>query len=143
MEFSLFCDLESLEISRSGTIWGGVWIEAADEKFPEPGWNDMPVAFTCELTSALVAARERKFLSRQVRFYDGPFWLIVESSSPGDLVVTLGGSDGKKVLKPLPVAKALEHVFPTVLGLLHTCRARGWGENPDVVSLAHVVASLE
>lgn len=143
MEFSLRCDLESLEASQSGTIWGGVWIETTDENFPELGWNDMSVAFTCELAGALAAAKGRKHSSKRVHFYDGPFSLIIDSSSAGGLVVSLRGSGSEKVLNPIPATKAVENVLPTALGLLDACRARGWGENPDVVRLADVVASLE
>lgn len=142
MEFSLHCDLESLEASRSGTIWGGVWIEAADESFPEFRWNDMPVAFTCELTSALAAAKRREHFSKRVHFFDGPFWLLLDSSSSGELVVSLRGPGSEKVLNPLPVAETVENVLPMTLGLLDACRARGWGENPDVVRLAGIVESL-
>ncbi|GGS95630.1 hypothetical protein GCM10010270_79500 [Streptomyces violaceus] len=89
MEFSLRYDLESLEIFRAGAFWGGVWIESADVTFPEYGWNDMPVAFTCELLSELTAIREGSLPPRRIRFHDGPFWMTVGSSPSAGLTVTL------------------------------------------------------
>ncbi|UIX35157.1 hypothetical protein [Streptomyces sp. GQFP] len=142
MEFSLRCDFESLEISRSEAIWGSVWIESCGEVFPEFEWNDMPVAFTCELASVLEAARGKSFRSGRVRFFDGPFWVMVDCPVPGECVVTLGGSGGSKALAMIPMGKIVESVRSIARGLLEACHSRGWGGNPDVIRLANCLESL-
>ena len=139
--FALCCDADSLEISNSGTIWGGVWIEVGGEEFPQAGWNDMPVAFTVELGIALTHVGESDS-SIHVRFYDGPFWVMVGGSVTGQLVLTLGGPREKKVMT-LPAVEAVESFVSTASGLLDECHARGWGGNRDVVRLEGVVASVD
>ncbi|MEW2163857.1 hypothetical protein AB0912_12785 [Streptomyces sp. NPDC007084] len=142
MGFALRCDADSLEISNSGTIWGGVWIEAGGEAFPQVGWNDMSVAFAVELGIALMGAGGSDSSSMRVRFYDGPFWVMVGGSGTGQLVLTLGGPHEKKVVT-LPAVEAFESFISTASGLLDACHARGWGGNRDVVRLEGVVASVD
>ncbi|MFB7931651.1 hypothetical protein ACFC4C_21365 [Streptomyces sp. NPDC056039] len=140
MEFSLRFDLESLEISHSGSIWGGVWIESADVRFPEYGWNDMAVAFTCELLSALKAAREGGTPTRRIRFYDGPFWLIVGSSAATGLTVKMESPGSSRTMQAIPTSEAVEAALQSASGLLDACLARHWGDNPDVRRLSAIVA---
>lgn len=142
MRFALCCDAESLDISGSGTIWGGVWIEAGAEAFPQSGWNDMAVAFAAELGTALIGVRESGPSSKSVRFYDGPFRVTVEGSMAGQLVLTLEGS-GKNMAMTLPAVQVVNSFISTTSGLLRACQVRGWGGNPDVIRLAGVVASLD
>lgn len=142
MGFSLCCDTDSLEISNSGTIWGGVWIEADGEAFPQANWNDMTVAFVIELGIAFIGVRAGDSSSVQVRFYDGPYWVTVGASDTGRLALTLGGPHGKKVVL-LPAVAAIESFVSAASGLLDACHGRGWGDNRDVVRLEGVVASVD
>ncbi|MCX4883527.1 hypothetical protein [Streptomyces sp. NBC_00847] len=142
MDFRLRCDLETLDMARSGAIWGGVWIEAGGEAFPHADWNDMPVAFIAELGIALTGLGRSDSSSRKVRFYDGPFWMMVDGSIAGQLVLTLGEPREKKVMT-FPAVQVVESFISTASELLDACHARGWASNRDIVCLEGVVASVD
>jgi hypothetical protein len=143
MEFRLRCDHESLDLGRSGTIWGGVWIELRGEAFPEPGWNDMAVAFTSDLVDALASYVRGRESSFRIRFYDGPFWVGLDPSEPGEVLVSRGESDKGKAQVRLSDEAIVQGVRSTASALLDACGTRQWGDNPDVVRLARALKSLD
>lgn len=141
MEFRLLCDPESLDMSRSGAIWGDVWIEAESDPFPEFGWNDMLVAFASDVAEALVSLKQGVQCGR-IRFYDGPFWITVSSSAPGTVVVTRGEGEEEKGEAAFPADMVVRSVRSAASDLIDACRAREWQESPDVVRLARVLELL-
>ncbi|MEU9974090.1 hypothetical protein [Streptomyces sp. NPDC051014] len=143
VEFQLCCDHESLDLARAGAIWGGAWIELRGEAFPEPGWNDMAVAFTGDLVDALASFMQGRKRSCRIRFYDGPFWVGLGPSGPGEVLVSRGESDKEKAQVLLSDEAVVQGVRSNASALLDACWARQWGDNPDVVRLARALKSLD
>ncbi|GAA2109640.1 hypothetical protein [Streptomyces synnematoformans] len=131
MDFQLFCDLESLDLARSGSIWGNVWIDISGCPFPESNWNDMPVAFLMEFLDSVSFVRQAEGRRRRVRFFDGPFW--VDLVGQGDGVVKISanahGAERRTTVSAHEIAEALEAVR---IDLVRVCLERGWGEQMDV-----------
>ncbi|WP_146075692.1 hypothetical protein [Streptomyces sp. Ru62] len=131
MEFELFCDLESLDLARSGSIWGDVWIEISGSPFPEANWNDMPVAFLAELIDALAFARQAAGRSTRVRFFDGPFWIDLVGRGDDSVSVSANshGAGEEATVSAQDMARSLAAVREK---LVRACLERGWGEQMDV-----------
>ncbi|MFI8235440.1 hypothetical protein ACIGDI_42330 [Streptomyces sp. NPDC085900] len=131
MEFELFCDVESLDLARSGSIWGNVWIDISGCPFPESNWNDMPVAFIVELIDAVSFVRQAEGRRRRVRFFDGPFWIDLVGRGDGAVNVSANahGADKKVTVSVHDMARSLTAVRTE---LVRACLERGWGEQMDV-----------
>ncbi|MFI6156714.1 hypothetical protein ACIBCA_29000 [Kitasatospora sp. NPDC051170] len=130
MSFEVFCDIETLDLARSGSIWGDVWINIDGFDFPESNWNDMPLAFLVELLDAIADVRRREG-DRRVRFFDGPFW--VDLSGQGDGTVSIStnapGGDKQVTVSARDISRSLEAIRVNVV---RACLGRGWGEHLDV-----------
>lgn len=132
--FAVRIDTPSLEISASGAIWGGVWVEIDGRPFPETRWNDMSVAF---IAAFLDVVRSLSVAgSREVRFMDGPFGLSVRDEGEGKLSIMateVGGNGPSTRADKTTLLANLQGVAET---LLAACTNRGWSTNPDVRHLA-------
>ncbi|MFK4148206.1 hypothetical protein [Streptomyces sp. NPDC004065] len=131
MEFELFCDVESLDLARSGSIWGDVWIEISGYPFPEANWNDMPVAFLLELLDAVSFVRHAKGRRRTVRFFDGPFWIDLVGRGD-DAVSVSANAHGTGVGATISAQDMTRSLRAVRTRLIRACLARGWGEQMDV-----------
>lgn len=134
MEFELFCDVESLDLAGSGSIWGNVWINISGCSFPERNWNDIPVALLAELLDAVSFVRHAEGRHRRVRFFDGPFWIDLVGRSDGAVTVSANahGADNQATVSGHDMARSLAEVR---IDLVHACLERGWGEQMDVQRL--------
>lgn len=131
-------DTTSLESARSGVIWGAVWWELGDQRFPEFKWNDLAVAVAVETLVAIRDVFDGANLRRRVRFFDGPFWVDFTRDRTDEFSIAFGekltvGSDGFEFGKTTRQIQAVCH------NLLTECKARGWGEQDDVRRLASVL----
>jgi hypothetical protein len=131
MELELFCDVRSLDLARSGSIWGNVWINISGYPFPESNWNDMPVAFLVELLDAVAFVRHAEGRRRRVRFFDGPFWIDLVGRGDGAVSVSANahGADKEATVSAHDMAKSLAAIR---IELVRACLERGWGEQMDV-----------
>lgn len=131
MELELFCDVRSLDLARSGSIWGNVWINIAGYPFPESNWNDMPVAFLVELLDAVAFVRHAEGRRRRVRFFDGPFWIDLVGRGDGAVSVSANahGADKEATVSAHDMAQSLAAIR---IELVRACLERGWGEQMDV-----------
>ncbi|MFB8381381.1 hypothetical protein [Streptomyces rubiginosohelvolus] len=131
MEFKLLCDAQSIDLAKSGTIWGNIWVEISGRSFPESNWNDIPVAFLSELLDAVEFVRDTKGKRRRVRFFDGPYWIDLVGLSDATLSISANGHGaGQEVTVSVhDVAQSLATVRTE---LLHACLKRGWGDHMDV-----------
>ncbi|MGO4461971.1 hypothetical protein AB4039_32460 [Streptomyces sp. M-16] len=131
MEFEVLCDVESLNLARSGSIWGNVWVDISGFSFPEPNWNDMPVAFIMELLDAVDFVRRAEGRRRRVRFFDGPFWIDLAGRGDGAVSVSANahGACKEATVSARDMARSLAAVR---IALVRACLARGWGEQMDV-----------
>ncbi|MEU9247717.1 hypothetical protein [Streptomyces sp. NPDC048385] len=143
MELRLHCDDETLDMARSGTIWGGVWMELHGEAFPEADWNDMAVALTADLVDALAVSVKGGVRSCRIRFYDAPFWVGLDPTGAGGVLVRRGESDKGKRQMQLSAEAVAQGVRLTASALLDACRARRWGDNSEVVRLARALKFLD
>ncbi|WP_433510208.1 hypothetical protein ACQP2T_40905 [Nonomuraea sp. CA-143628] len=131
MEFELFCDVESLDLARSGAIWGNVWIDISGCSFPESNWNDMPVAFLVELLDAVAYVSAAEGRRRRVRFFDGPFWIDLVGQGVGVISISVNahGAGRSATASAHGVTQSLSAVRDD---LVRVCLERGWGEQADV-----------
>jgi hypothetical protein len=129
MGFGLRCEPESLELARSGAIWGNIWVESCGDSFPEARWNDLPVAFLVELIESIAALGSSIGVRRRVRFFDGPFWIDMEHGEQEliSISVNRGGVAVEVGIEGL--AHSVRGVAREILGV---CRKRGWAELDDV-----------
>lgn len=128
---SIGYDVRALTRSRSGAIWGPIWIVLGDDSFPEVSWNDMPVALLGEFARAVgqlsVGATE------VVRFFDGPLSVEFQRASAGLVDVSL---DGGTVRTSLAGAVSFEELRAAVQGAVNDmyqgCIELGWSDDTDV-----------
>jgi len=133
------CDVSSLEQSQSGAVWGGVWISAGQQHFPEPGWNDMVVALLVELHRAINQIR-RANGSARVRFFDGPFWMDLKLEQGDKLSISASGQRaGIGLTDTVDLAPFERSLMDESALVLRECELRGWGDQTDVRILANLV----
>jgi hypothetical protein len=131
MPVALRIDGDSLEVSASEAVWGGVWLEIEGHAFPEPKWNDLVLAFVTELLEGLRGAARRQHDKRRVRFFDGPYWVDLQRDATG--VVTIGTTDGHSAsCDSTEMARLVAEVEDTARRLVELCRQRGWSDLHDV-----------
>lgn len=83
MNLRLQIDISSLDKSRpSGPIWGKIWLEADEFKFPGVEWWDIAVAVTVELLGA-TRSLEMGGMAPRVSFFDGPYEIQLLPASGG------------------------------------------------------------
>ena len=134
MKFDLHYDASSLEKARSGAIWGSIWVDMHGRPFPEAHWNDLPVAFLAELSSAVAQAGNSDGHARRVRFFDGPFWIDL-TGQKGD-EIKLSVNSGRDIPDVVISAAELTRILTRVgRALSEACQARGWGDHADVQRL--------
>ncbi|MFD7787116.1 hypothetical protein ACFV4Q_29090 [Streptomyces nojiriensis] len=131
MEFEVHCSTESLDVAKSGAIWGNIWLTISGVPFPEENWNDMPAAFLVELFDAFSYARQAEGRRRRVRFFDGPFWIDLIGRSDGTVSVSANAHDTPKeaTVSAHEMAQLLTRVRAE---LLRACIERGWKDQMDV-----------
>jgi hypothetical protein len=131
MGVELHCDVASLELARSGAIWGDIWIEIDGDPFPEANWNDMPVAFLAELFDAVDYVRSAVGRSRRVRFFDGPFWINLAGRSGSKITISVNSYSVNPEIAIM--ADELNHSMTLVSSaLMEACQNLGWGDQADV-----------
>jgi hypothetical protein len=131
MSFQVRYDNHAMKKTRSGAIWGPIWIALDGDDFPEENWNDMPVALAGEFAAAL---RRLKIGSAEiVRFFDGPLSVRFRRTTPRLVEVSL---DGGRVRSDLAGTVDFDELLMTVQGAVSDiylgCIKFGWAENDDV-----------
>jgi hypothetical protein len=131
MNFRLEYDLHDLERSRSGAIWGSIWIVLGDEAFPEERWNDMPVALLNEFARAV---HDLKPTSPEVvRFFDGPFSVTFRQTAPSLVEVSLDGSTVRSSIHgTVDSGELLMAVQNAVADMYRACTESGWSDDQNV-----------
>jgi hypothetical protein len=134
MNFKFEYDVHDLERSRSGAIWGSIWITLGDEAFPEERWNDMPVALLNEFARAV---RQLKPDSPEVvRFFDGPLSVAFTQTTPDLVEVSLDGSTVRSSFRGTVDSDELSAaVQDAVTDMYRACVAAGWSEDQNVKRL--------
>jgi hypothetical protein len=129
----------SLEMARSGAIWGAVWMEINGEAFPAPDWNDMVVAVMVELLGS-VREVSHGSMRRVVRFFDGPFCIEFARRNSSDVAISAGENAAVKC--DLGEFRALvRHIEDAASELVAACKAKGWSGQSDVRRLEALLTS--
>jgi hypothetical protein len=123
-------DSDSLEVAKSGVIWGGVWFELNGEAFPEAHWNDLAAAVMVEVLNA-VRELGSTVGRRRIRFFDGPFWIEFERTNSEEISISTSANlstsgdldDFSQVVRQ--VEEAARH-------LVAACRVMGFSNQDDV-----------
>lgn len=140
-DFAIGYDMQSSERSRSGAIWGPVWIEASGDSFPEQRWDDMPVALMTEFIRA--AASLRAGSSETVRFFDGPFSVIFKQPESDRVDIFMDGAKRRSdVSVTVDRQEWLAAIRQAGHDMYRNCLKLGWGEDSDVRRLGMSVDSL-
>jgi hypothetical protein len=131
---------DALSQSRSGSIFGNVFIQYGSETFPGPRWSDLAVAFASVWIAALVRLHSSTARSERVRFMDGPYWVdFTKSIADRNSISIEFVWDQLKgpITKQSTVATLGELLSDAVqVGreVLMACRSSGWN-NSDVIEL--------
>jgi hypothetical protein len=134
MNFKLEYDLRDLERSRSGAIWGSIWIALGDEVFPEERWNDMPVALLNEFARAVGQLKPDS--PEVVRFFDGPFSATFRQTAPSIVEVSLDGSTLRSSIHGTADSEGLVlAVHNAAAEMYRACVESGWSEDQNVKRL--------
>lgn len=90
MMFRTFVEVESMERTDSGTVWGNVWHELEGQYFPSYGWNDLIVPYVTALAHGVyeVAYGRRA----EVYFFDGPCSVEMLPAAPRIQIELKGSS---------------------------------------------------
>ncbi|MFB7999796.1 hypothetical protein ACFC4G_44305 [Streptomyces sp. NPDC056002] len=138
--FELHVNVDSLELAKSGSIWGDVWISFPEEEFPHENWNDMVIPYLAALAECLRAVMVSG-ISRQVSFYDGPYSIHV---APGRGAAILLKPEGGLVVKGVEVPSAVLVAQLVECGdrLIAACNKRGWSANRDVRQLQDALLGI-
>ncbi len=137
MKFEFCVSTERMEATRSGTIWGDVWVHFDGHAYPEAGWNDLPIVFALELIAAVRQVSNHPGKAK-VRFFDGPFWIEFETADDGACSIRSGSGD-EVALAPREFAHVVDHVDSVARSLAHACASKGWGDQTDVRRLTALV----
>jgi len=136
--FKLEYDVHDLERSKSGAIWGSIWISLGKEAFPEEHWNDMPVALLNEFARATHQLKPDS--SEVVRFFDGPLSVTFTQTAPSLVEVSLDGSTVRSNARgTVDRDGLLVAVHTAVADIYRACAEFGWSADQDVRRLGTFV----
>lgn len=139
----ILISLDSLDQSKSGTIWGEIWIEDSQGGFPERRWNDMIVAVFLSISSATLELSNGKS-SAEATFFDGPMQLGFELAGPDRLAVDM---KGPLITNPRTATTSWQEWISTVsnsgMRISQECGRRGWADQKDVRDLNQVLSSVQ
>jgi hypothetical protein len=134
INFKFEYDVRDLERSKSGAIWGSIWITLGEEAFPEEHWNDMPVALLNEFARATNQLKPDS--SEVVRFFDGPLSVAFTQTAPGLVEVSLDGSTVRSNVRGTVDRDELSVAVQTaVADIYHACTEFGWSADQNVKRL--------
>jgi hypothetical protein len=139
----LMLELETLSISRKGTISGEVWLRIEGMDFPEPNWSDLPVAFSSSLLEATVRLQSSSNAGEQtVWFLDGPYYIRLEGARdvPWKVAFCALGQE-RPPSKRVDSASFLASLRRAASALAAECRTRSW-ENADTRALNDLLAKI-
>lgn len=140
MKLELRFDPTSLDMAESGAIWAGIWLECKGTAFPEVGWNDMAVAFACELLDVARHLRVNDPECKRVRFFDGPFWVDLRLAEDGRLAVAAGSRYPDAYWKCITsLGEFVSTLEVASSEIVNSCVERGWTDQDDVRRLAAMV----
>jgi hypothetical protein len=131
---------ETFEGSATKSIWGDVWVVIDGEPFPDNCWNDLAVAFFVEYVKAIREISLAVVESAKVWFFDGPYVLRLQRTSPGQIEVRGEGRSrsASAVVDPSAVWTEAEAVG---WAIVDACRKKGWDENKDVLRLVNLLTA--
>ncbi|MEU8682148.1 hypothetical protein [Streptomyces sp. NPDC048611] len=127
--------MNSLEMAKSGAVWGDVWVDIDFAPFPEEGWNDMAIAFMAELLEVACSFQQSSDTQRRVRFFDGPFWLELSLDCAGNVGITAGGRS-EYLSSSIELDRMVLDLKSSAKELVEACNQRGWADQGDVRRLA-------
>lgn len=65
-------DTTKIKISKSGAVWGAIWIQRERDCVPQKGWMDLTVG-VLESWGASLVLLQRGAEDAEFRFFDGPY----------------------------------------------------------------------
>jgi hypothetical protein len=135
--------LETLSISRRGTISGEVWLRIEGMDFPEQHWSDLPVAFTSALLEATVRLQSSSKADEQtVWFLDGPYYIRFEGARDVPWNVAFCVLDQERPpSNDVDSGSFLASLRRAASALATECRNRSW-ENADTRALNDLLAKI-
>jgi hypothetical protein len=70
---TLVIDFSTMHRSLSGAIWGRIFLDFGDKKFPDPYWDDLTTPILSAWLDAVSRLISRIDTSAAISFMDGPF----------------------------------------------------------------------
>ena len=128
------CDLASLDMARSGVIWGAIWIEAGAKAFPGGAWDDVPAAV---LTAAIKATRSLRHpdMPTYFPFFDGPFDVRLDLVD-AEMMSVRGRRNGQVCFQQNVLTRLwVGELRDCARAFVGRCAENGWGDSTDVVEV--------
>ncbi len=123
--------------SKSGTVWGTIYFKIANGFFPDNGWTDMVVPFSCAWLEALIRIANGSTSKEKVRFMDGPFSLDLLANSAGLVEIRFAHKDMLQHSAKTEIDDLLENAISVGEQLRMSCKQRGWpDDDSDTTALA-------
>jgi hypothetical protein len=117
-------------------------LECDGVPFPEVQWNDMVVAFCCEVLDVVLHMSANNPARNVVRFFDGPHWIELRPTMDGRLVAEAGSRHSGLGWTCVTVLNDFVNTLKAVCSeIVDSSIERGWGEQPDVRRLATALGS--
>jgi hypothetical protein len=135
------CDSTSLNITKSGVVWGNIWIDIRSGGFPEIGWNDMVVPVLIGAAQATAGLRDVGDIG-SFTFFDGPFDVNLMVVERGVIAVDMRRADRTVVRDVTAHDSWISGIVDCGAAVMVECKGREWSELSSVQDLAKVLWSL-
>ncbi|MBB4916123.1 hypothetical protein [Streptosporangium saharense] len=141
----MMVDVSALERLASGSIVGPIWVEGAEEPFPELEWMDFPVVVLGWWTEAVLSSESRGGAagSIELSFMDGPWEIILDFDGErciANLFRARSANSGRLIEISYDVF--FESVKECALRVIEECDLKGW-ESVDIDSLRRMLNRMK
>lgn len=139
---ALRVDEKSLTRSKSGVVWGNIWLEIDDLTFPEKAWSDSILGVLRWWFEGLLLPR-KSGESVKFPFMDGPYLIELQFEDEGLLSLRAFEDRSNEVTVAEGVMTSADfkaQVIDAAAKIIRECDARGW-VNHDTRAIEELLKS--
>lgn len=105
MKPRIVIDLDSIRWYANRNATGVIFWDVGGYAFPEIGWNDFVLVLVEWWSAACLRLLRKGARTEELRFMDGPFWVVIEGGVDDARMRCVDGRRGVRVVREFQVRK--------------------------------------
>jgi hypothetical protein len=132
---------DSIELTNLRVVTGVVFLDSGLVKFPEPDWNDYIVVILGWWLVALRNIVEGRMERVELRFMDGPFWVLIRKLADDDCEVQCMKGDDEVFRCRYSPMMLLRATYKAAAQVQRVCFQREW-ESEEITTLSTLIGEV-